>query len=126
MCNPEAGELKPTAEERIIQGLEQFADALDKGQDVTQTFTCRKIVLDLEPASYSPELVKKTRAMLGMSQAMFAQFLGASRQAVQKWEQGRGKPEPIACRFMDEIRRNPEYWRERFLELARPKTASSC
>lgn len=118
--------MKPTPEQRIIQGLQRFADALESGEDVTETFTCRKIVLDLEPTSYSPELVKKTRKMLGMSQAMFAQFLGASRQAVQKWEQGRGKPEPVACRFMDEIRRNPEYWRNRFLELAKPKTASCC
>ena len=116
--------MKPSAEERIIEGLERFADALESGEDITGRFTCRKIVLNLEPTQYTPELVKDARAKLGMSQALFAQFLGVSVSAVQAWERGEKRPKDIACRFMDEIRRNPPYWRERFLESAQPKTAS--
>lgn len=117
--------MKPSAEERIVQGLESFADALEKGDDITTRFTCRKIVLNLEPTQYTPELVKEARLKLGMSQALFAQFLGVSASAVQAWEQGGKTPKDIACRFMDEIRNNPAYWRERFLELAEPRTASA-
>jgi putative transcriptional regulator len=116
--------MKPSAEKRIIQGLERFADALESGEDITTRFTCRKIVLNLEPTKYTPELVKDARAKLRMSQALFAQFLGVSRSAVQAWERGEKTPKAIACRFMDEIRRNPTYWRERFLKSARPRSAS--
>jgi len=48
----------------------------------------RKVVLNLEPTKYSPALVKETRRKLGMSQVLFAQFLGVSARAVQAWEQG--------------------------------------
>ena len=116
--------MKPSAEDRIVQGLERFADALESGEDITTRFTCRKVVLNLEPTPYGPELVKETRAKLGVSQALFAQFLGISTSAVQGWEQGEKKPKHIACRFMDEIRGNPTYWRARFLEMAESKVAS--
>ena len=116
--------MKPSAEKRIIQGLESFADALESGEDVAVRFTCRKIVLNLEPTPYTPALVRDARAKLGMSQALFAQFLGVSASAVQAWERGEKTPQDIACRFMDEIRRDPAYWRNRFLESAQPKPAS--
>jgi len=116
--------MKPSAEERIVQGLERFADALESGKDITTRFTCRKIVLDLEPTEYTPALVKDARAKLGVSQPLFAQFLGVSVGAVQAWERGEKTPKDIACRFMDEIRNDPAYWRERFLEFARPRSAS--
>ena len=118
--------MPPTAEEKIVQGLQGFAEALEKGEDITKQFTCRKVVLDLEPTPYNSDLVKETRGILGMSQALFAQFLGVSTKCVQKWEQGKNHPEHIACRFMDEIRRNPKYWRERLLQTARPKVSSGC
>lgn len=117
--------MKPSAEEKIIQGLEEFADALERGEDVTKRFTCRKVVLNLQPTEYSPELAKATRAKLGLSQALFAQFLGVSTSSVQAWERGEKTPKDIACRFMDEIREHPEYWQKRFLEMAEPRTASA-
>jgi len=116
--------MKPCAEERIVQGLERFADALESGEDITARFTCRKIVLNLEPTEYTPALVRDARSKLGVSQALFAQFLGVSVGAVQAWERGEKRPNDIASRFMDEIRSNPSYWRERFLESAQPRSAS--
>ena len=109
-----------SAEEKIIQGLKGFAGALESGEDPTEHFTCRKVVLNLEPLSYSPDNVKKTRKTLGLSQALFAKFIGASRSAVQAWERGDREPSPIACRFMDEITSNPQLFRKRFADLATP------
>ena len=119
--------MKPSAEERIIQGLQGFSKALKQGEDISERFTCRKVVLNLQPTSYTPQEVKETRALLGMSQSLFAKFLGVSVSLVQAWEQGQRKPEPMACRFLDEIRTDPEHWRERFFQLAEPKgeTASA-
>jgi putative transcriptional regulator len=113
--------MKPSAEDRIIEGLEEFANAMEAGEDVTKRFTCRNVVLDLRPAPYNPKRVRDARRLLGMSQSLFAQFLGVSISCVQGWEQGRRQPDKMACRFMDEIQLKPEYWRERLLEMARPK-----
>ncbi len=113
--------MDPNIEREIVQGLESFADALEAGENLNERFTCHKVVLDLQPTSYNSDLVKETRAALGLSQALFAQFLGVSVNTVQSWEQGGKPPKRIACRFMDEIRNDPDRWRARFRELMTPK-----
>jgi putative transcriptional regulator len=105
-----------TVEEELLEGLADFTDALKKGE-VLKRLTCRQIKLHLVPTEYSPELVKKTRKTLGVSQALFARFLGISPKTVRAWEQGINPPHPMACRFMDEIRQNPEHWKRRFQAL---------
>jgi putative transcriptional regulator len=107
---------------RIVQGLDQLASALKKGEKLSEQFTCRKVVLDLHPIPYSPKAVKATRKLLRTSQAVFAQFLGVKPATVQSWEQGRQIPGDMACRFLDEIQRNPEYWRARLRESIKVKT----
>lgn len=102
-----------TIGKKIIDRLTEFADALEGTQPVSEQFTCRQIVLRLEPQAYQAEDVKKTRGLLGVSQPLFAQFLGVSVQAVRAWEQGKTEPSVMACRFMDEIRGNPPYWKNR-------------
>jgi DNA-binding transcriptional regulator YiaG len=45
----------------------------------------------------------------------------ASTARIQReWEQGK-TPSDIASRFMDEIQRNPEYWRQRLKEAIKTK-----
>jgi len=108
-----------SAEEKIIQGLERFADALERGEDVTEKFTCRKVVLDLHPITYTAAMIKAARRRLGVSQALFAQFLGISKSALQAWERGAREPSPMACRFLDEIMSDPDGFRKRFLRLVK-------
>jgi putative transcriptional regulator len=95
---------------RIIHRLEAFKSALKSGQTISERFTCRKVVLNLEPVLHGPEQVKRTRALLNASQALFAKFLGVSVSTVRAWEHGTNVPSPMACRFLDEIRRDPEHW----------------
>ncbi|MHB1422792.1 MAG: helix-turn-helix domain-containing protein [Gemmataceae bacterium] len=99
-----------------MEALSEFTDALKKGE-VSTYFTCRQINLDLKPTPYNPELVKTTRQLLKVSQTLFARFLGVSPKTVRSWEQGINTPSPMACRFMDEIRRSPAYWMERLREV---------
>jgi len=99
---------------RIIEGLREFSEALEKREPIAKRFTCRKVELQLQSTPCKPETVKTTRNLLGASQGMFAQFLGVSVKTVRAWEQGINVPSDIACRFMDEIRLNPDYWVERF------------
>lgn len=101
----------------IADRLSEFAAALEANSGDAKQFTSRQVTLRLEPASYSPALVKETRAILNASQAIFAKFLGVSVDAVQAWETGVNSPSDIAARFMDEIRANPEFWRQRFASL---------
>lgn len=105
--------MNPTVADRIKKRLEEFTEALESGETIQNKFTCRKVEFRLKPRPYDPEAVKKTRKLLRASQKVFAMFLGTSVKTIQAWEQGTGTANKMACRFMDEIRRNPDYWRGR-------------
>jgi putative transcriptional regulator len=111
--------MNPTVADRIKERLEEFTHDLENGEIIQDKYTCRKIDFRLKPKPYSPEAVRKTRKLLRASQKVFAMLLGASVKTVQAWEQGIGaSPNKMACRFMDEIRRNPGYWRKRLNDSA--------
>jgi putative transcriptional regulator len=109
-ANAAGSELSMGAE--LLQGLQGFADALEAGIE-TERYTIRTVKADLAPQVYDAVRVRKTRELLGMSQAVFALFLGVSRGTVRQWEQGDRPPAPIACRMMDEIWAAPDHWRHR-------------
>ncbi len=109
--------------ESIIQGLTELTETLERGEAISERYTCKRVMLDLDPTAYDGELVRKTRAILGASQAVFAKFLGVSVRTVQSWEQDKTVPRDMACRFMDEIRRDPKYWRARFIGTVVSKPA---
>jgi DNA-binding transcriptional regulator YiaG len=106
--------------ERIVERLRGFAETLQTSDNISTKYTCRTIRLNLHPQTYSAKQVRETRGLLNVSQAVFAQFLGVSVRAVQDWEQGVYAPNGVACRLMDEIRRDPGYWLGRLKELAEP------
>jgi putative transcriptional regulator len=107
------------------EGLQEFADALTRDpRSVAKEFTCHTMTLDLEPASYTPEMVRATRLKLGASQTIFARFLGVSVKTVHAWEQGTNQPNDSACRFMDEIQAFPEHFKARLTKLATKKRAA--
>lgn len=47
------------------------------------------------------DLVRETRQRLELSQAKFAKKLGVSFQSVNRWENGRTKPLPIALKQIE-------------------------
>jgi len=108
-------------ERDLVDGMEGFLADLRSEAPLTEKYTCRRVVLDLQPRAYGAKEAKATRLLLKASQALFAQFLGVSVKTVRAWEQGK-TPSDMACRFMDEIQRNPDYWRERLRESAKVKT----
>ena len=113
-----ATEVKPiTFGGKILDALADFTDALEKGE-VAKRLTCRQIRLDLRSKPYGPVLVKRTRRIMGLSQVLFAGFLGVSPKTIRAWEQGLSTPNMMACRFMDEIRRTPDHWAKRLMESA--------
>jgi putative transcriptional regulator len=100
----------------VIDRLTKFSEALKNGDKISDKFTVRHVVLDLVPTAYSAGMVKETRGLLKASQVVFAKLLGVSPNTVRAWEQAANVPNDIACRFMDEIRHCPDYWRNRLRE----------
>jgi putative transcriptional regulator len=98
--------------DRIKERLEEFTEALESEEPIQAKFTCRRLEFRLVPQPYDPREVRQTRNLLRVSQKIFAIFLGTSVKTVQAWEQGTSTPNKMACRFMDMIRLDPDYWRE--------------
>ena len=103
---------------RIVSRLTAFTKALESDAVVSEKFTVRTIRLNLQPTSYDPAAVRKTRDLLNLSQALFAKFLGVAVQTVRAWEQGDNIPSDMAARFLDEINRDPAYWQRRLQSAA--------
>ena len=81
----------------IVEALTEFYEALKQGPEaVTRRFTVRTVELDLKPRTYTAAEVKNVRDLLGLSQPLFARFLGVSVQAVQAWENGGKTPSEMA------------------------------
>ena len=125
-CHMATDNIRPTREEvvsRTLTRLKKFTEHLESGQTVSGTYSCRKVLLDIEMQPYTAKMVKEVRGLLKVSQTLFAKFLNVSVSAVQKWERG-SPPDGAACRLMDEIRHDPEHWRKRFMSMARVVNSS--
>lgn len=48
-------------------------------------------------------LVRETRQRLNLSQTKFAETLGVSFQSINRWENGRTKPLPIALKQIEHL-----------------------
>jgi putative transcriptional regulator len=109
-----------SVERDLLKGFGEFARDLKRGDSLDEKYTCHRLEVDLRANDYGPEDVQAARRVLKASQAIFARFLGVSPKTVQGWESG--KPvSALASRFMDEIRSDPKYWRERLNKSAKVK-----
>jgi putative transcriptional regulator len=99
-----------SADAKILAGLEDGL-ALIEGRAAAGTLgNVRLVYLPDPPAEYTASAVIALRERLGVSQIAFARLLGASLSLVQSWEQGRRSPNPMACRLLDEVARDPARW----------------
>ena len=106
----------PVAEE-LITGLEALLDDLTSGKGIT----VRELsIVDPVPEMTPAELLA-VRQLLNLSQPLFADFIGSSASAVRAWERGAKVPTPMARRFLDAIRSDPEYWRKRLFASSTSK-----
>lgn len=98
---------------RIESRLRGFAEALANQENLSEKYACRRVVLDLTPTRYDADKIQETRASLGVGQGVFARLLGVSLNTIRAWERGKTRPSRMARRFLDELRRDPRYWRNR-------------
>ena len=95
----------------ILEALEEVRAALESSEPLERRFTVRSYRFDFGVREYGPDDVRSVRQLLGLSQPLFADFLGVDASTVRSWEQGTRPPSTIARRFMDEVAFNPDYLR---------------
>ena len=97
------------AGKEILAALLEIKQAIDDGVPLTERFTARQVEV-VDPGEYDAAKICRTRAKLGVSQAVFARLVGVSTVLVQFWECGKRAPNALARRVLDEINRDPKRW----------------
>ena len=95
---------KENFEELLLASAQEALDYSEGKRELRSHFSS----LIKEPSKYSKGKIKKARARLGMSQAVFAMVFGVSLSAVQHWEQGLRAMPSSARRLLDLIEKDPE------------------
>ena len=96
----------------VIAGLEDLAGQIERGEKLTAD----RVRLEIPRKAYRGRKIRSIRKGLGLSQPLFARFIGTSSVTVRSWEQDVRTPSPMACRFMEELERAPEHWKQRIHE----------
>ena len=88
----------------IKTGLEQAIE-YEKGNLKAKT-TVRSITpVDV----FTPGEIKEIRKSTGLTQGLFAKYMGVSPKTVESWEAGRNHPEGAACRLLTLTRNDPSF-----------------
>lgn len=86
----------------IKAGLNQAID-YEKGKGKAKV-----TVLTVHPVDFfSAEDIKNIRKATGLTQLLFAQYMGVSVKTVEAWECGRNHPEGTACRLLSMTKQDP-------------------
>ena len=59
--------------------------------------------------TFSASDIKEIRLATGLTQALFAKFMGVSVKTVEAWESGRNHPEGTACRLLSMTKNDPAF-----------------
>jgi putative transcriptional regulator len=83
-----------------------------RGARITRAkVTVRKVDV-VPPPQYRDRDVQRVRERLGLSQAVFANLLGASASTVRAWERGAREPSDMARRLLELAERQPDVFEE--------------
>lgn len=86
----------------IMQGLEE-AIAYNEGNIKARTQT-----ISISPVpDFKATEIKNIRNELGMTQVLFAGFMGVSTKTVEAWEAGRNMPDGPARRILSMLKADP-------------------
>ena len=88
----------------IKTGLEQAID-YEKGKLNAKTVTLSIVPVE----TFTPEEIKTIRRNTGLTQVLFAKFIGVSVKTVEAWECGRNHPEGAACRLLSMTQNDPSF-----------------
>lgn len=80
-----------------------LSGALDEAIKDTKTKKLKRTIrsIEIEPVGvYSSVQVKNIREKIGLTQKLFAKYLGVSTKTVEAWEAGRNKPSGPSNRLL--------------------------
>lgn len=90
--------------DEIKLGVEQAIE-YEKGN-----LKARKTTLSITPVdSFTAQEIKEIRKNTGLTQMLFAKFMGVSIKTVESWEAGRNHPEGAACRLLSLTKNDPHF-----------------
>ncbi|QSV45013.1 helix-turn-helix domain-containing protein [Geobacter benzoatilyticus] len=89
--------------EELTQGIEEI-NQFREGKITLKTYRVEKT----PKVEVTPELIKETRERLNLSRAVFAHELHVSPRTLEKWEQGRAKPNDQAATLILLVRKYPD------------------
>ena len=90
--------------DEIKLGLEQAIE-YEKGN-----LKARKTTITVAPVdAFTPQEIKAIRNNTGLTQVLFAKYMGVSVKTVESWEAGRNHPEGAACRLLSLTRNDPNF-----------------
>lgn len=98
--------------EELTQGIEEI-NQFREGKITLKTYRVEKT----PRFEVTPELIRETRERLNLSRAVFAHELHVSPRTLEKWEQGRAKPNDQAATLILLVRKYPDTL-ERLKKLA--------
>ena len=90
--------------EMIKTGLED-AIAYERGEG---TAIVHKLTVE-DVAHFEPKEIRQIRIDAGMTQSLFASYLGVSKKTVEAWECGRNHPDGAASRLLWITQKNPDF-----------------
>ena len=90
--------------EEIKLGLEQAIE-YEKGNLKAKKTTISILPLD----TFTSAEIKEIRNNTGLTQVLFAQYMGVSVKTVEAWEAGRNQPDGAACRLLALTKANPAF-----------------
>lgn len=90
------------AYESIMTGLTEAVE------DVKEKKLPRRIVTVLPVKEYQAEEVKAIRNRTGLSQKLFAGYMGVSDKTVEAWESGKNHPSGAASRILNMMEMDEE------------------
>lgn len=91
-----------SAFDKIKTGLEE-AIAFERGE-----LDAKTTKMTIAPINhYDAKEIKDIRKSAGMTQIIFAEFMGVSVKTVEAWEAGKNKPAGAACRLLELTKTDP-------------------
>jgi len=90
--------------EDIKTGLMEAIE-YEKGNLKANTRTLSVIPIE----EFTPSEIKEIRKSVGMTQVLFAKYLGVSLKTVEAWEAGRNQPSGTACRLLAITKKDPMF-----------------
>ena len=89
--------------EELIQGIEEI------NQHLADKITLKNYSVESKTMpEVTPEIIRDTRERLNLSRPVFAHELHVSPRTLEKWEQGRTKPNDQAATLIMMVRKFPD------------------